>query len=89
MAYLTCPWCLMAQQVDEAAPTFHCYSCGSDLRFAECSSCGFKQSVRRDWSAFTCGRCGSKTELPRATGYEPGALKAYQVQGVGRSWPAV
>lgn len=89
MAYLTCPWCLTAQQVDEAAAMYHCFSCGSDLRFVECPRCGFKQTVRKDWRVFTCGRCETKADLPTEIRYGPGGLKAYQVQGAGRSWPAV
>jgi hypothetical protein len=42
--------------------------------------------VNKKWVAFSCGKCDAKVTLPRRWSYAD-AAKAYQVKGMGKSWP--
>ena len=86
MAYLTCPWCLTPQLVADDVISYRCFTCHGDIGFYPCPECGFSQTVNRKWSAFLCGRCDAKVDLPRRWSYGS-ASKAYQVRGTGKSWP--
>jgi len=42
--------------------------------------------VNKRWTAFTCGKCEAKVDLPRRWGYAV-ADRAREVQGTGHPWP--
>jgi hypothetical protein len=42
--------------------------------------------VTKRWTAFTCGKCEKKVELPRRWGYFVGT-PAMTVEGHGQPWP--
>ncbi len=86
MAYLTCPWCLTPQMVAEQADHYQCFTCYAEIRFAACANCGFKQTVNKKWTVYTCGNCESKGELPRRWSFAA-STKAREVEGSGASWP--
>lgn len=86
MAYLTCPWCLTPQMVGEDADYYQCFTCYGEIRFTTCPECGFRQTVSKKWTVFTCGNCEAKVELPRRWSYAA-STKAREVEGNGRSWP--
>lgn len=86
MAYVTCPWCLTPQLVGDDVGGYQCYTCYGEIRFFACPECGFRQTVSKKWTAFACGRCEAKVELPRRWGYSVTAT-AREIQGAGGSWP--
>ena len=86
MAYLTCPWCLTPQLVDDDAITYRCFTCYAEVGFFACSECGLTQTVNKRWKAFTCGRCEAKVDLPRRWSYGS-AARAFRVRGSGQGWP--
>lgn len=86
MPYLTCPWCLVPQNVDDRAPGYQCFTCYGQIRFFKCPDCGLVQTVSERWTAFTCGRCEKKVDLPHRWAYDPSA-KALFVEGTGHPYP--
>lgn len=86
MAYLTCPWCHTPQHVADEAAEYQCFSCYGDIRFFQCPHCSLVQTVNKRWTAFTCGKCDQKVDLPRRWGYATGA-KAGRVEGTGHPHP--
>jgi hypothetical protein len=86
MAYLTCPWCLVPQQVDDESAGYRCISCYGEVRFFRCPNCDLMQTVNSRWEAFTCGKCEQKVDLPRRWGYTAGS-KAISVRGTGQPYP--
>lgn len=86
MAYLTCPWCLTPQQVQDDAPGYQCFTCYGEIRFFKCPHCAFVQTVNKGWTAFTCGKCEEKVDLPRRWGYTVEA-RAVLVRGTGQTYP--
>ncbi|MGH2634836.1 MAG: hypothetical protein ACRDHU_01605 [Actinomycetota bacterium] len=86
MAYLTCPWCLTPQQIDDDSPGYQCFTCYGQIRFFQCPDCTLVQTVSQTWTAFTCGGCERKVDLPRRWGYSRSA-RAVLVQGTGKSYP--
>ena len=66
MAYLTCPDCVMPNTVGDDAVKFRCMSCCAEIVFETCADCGYKQSIPSRWhTAFTCGKCNAKCDIPR------------------------
>jgi predicted RNA-binding Zn-ribbon protein involved in translation (DUF1610 family) len=87
VTYLTCPDCLIPSAVADDAVRFLCFSCYAQIVFERCTSCDFTQSIPSRWQrAFTCGRCGSKVDIPRQRFYSSSA-KARTVQGHGHIYP--
>jgi hypothetical protein len=86
MPYLTCPWCLVPQHVEDGSPGYRCFTCYGQIRFFKCPLCGLVQTVSERWEAFTCERCEQKVDLPKRWGYDASA-KALLVEGTGRPYP--
>jgi hypothetical protein len=87
VAYLVCPDCMMPNHVGDDAAKYHCFSCHAEIVFETCRECGFEQSIPSRWqSAFTCGRCGERCEIPRTRLYST-ATKAIRVRGYGYVYP--
>jgi hypothetical protein len=86
VAYLTCPWCLAPQQVDDGAPGYQCITCYGEVKFFKCPHCGLVQTVNNRWEAFTCEQCEEKVDLPHRWGYSAQA-KAGLVRGTGQTYP--
>ena len=87
MAYLTCPDCMMPFSVADDAVKATCQSCFAELVFERCPQCNWDQSIPARWmTAFTCGKCSAKVEIPRTRLYST-STKARGVQGYGYSWP--
>lgn len=86
MAYLTCPWCMSPQLVGDEADSYQCFTCDGEIRFFECTKCGFKQTVNKRWTAFTCANCEAKVDLPRRWSYSS-STKARHVEGTAHPWP--
>ena len=86
MAFLTCPWCLTAQQIDDQAPGYQCFTCYGEVRFYQCPHCELVQTVNKTWTAFTCGKCDRKVDLPRRWGYSRSG-RAMLVRGTGKTYP--
>ena len=86
MAYLTCPWCLTPQLVGDESIGYQCFTCAAENVFFACTECGYRQTVSKGWTAFTCAKCEKKVDLPRRWGYAVGA-RAVMVQGHGQPWP--
>jgi hypothetical protein len=87
MAYLTCPDCMMPNPVADDAVHYACFSCFSRIVFDACPECGFHQAIPARWqSAFTCGKCGERVEIPRTRLYST-STKARAVQGYGYVYP--
>lgn len=86
MAYLTCPWCLTPQAVGDESIDYLCFTCAAQVGFFACTNCGLRQTVNKRWTAFTCGTCEAKVDLPRRWGYAV-ADRAREVQGTGHPWP--
>ena len=56
----------MPNAVGDDAIKYQCLSCFAEIVFETCLDCGFKQSVPARWNtAYTCGKCGVRCELPR------------------------
>jgi ribosomal protein S27E len=78
---------MMPTSVSDDAVKGTCQSCFSEFIFERCPECGFDQAIPTRWqSAFTCGRCEEKVEIPR-TGLYSTSTKARAVQGYGYSYP--
>jgi hypothetical protein len=86
VAYVTCPWCMTPQLVGDEEDGYRCVTCFGDMRFHTCPDCGFRQTVSEKWTAFTCGNCERKVDLPRRQTFAD-ATRARQVQGIGHPWP--
>ena len=87
VAYLTCPDCMMANDVGDDAVNYMCFSCYSQIVFETCKECGFQQSIPARWQlAYTCGKCGERGEIPRRRGYAT-STKARVVRGYGYTYP--
>lgn len=86
MAYLTCPWCLVPQQVDDRASGYQCITCYGEVKFFACPHCELLQTVNKRWTAFTCWRCDRKVDLPHRWGFSEEA-RARFVKGTGRPYP--
>ncbi len=86
MAYLTCPRCLTPQLVGDESIEYQCFTCAAQNAFFECPGCGYKQTVSKRWSAFTCSNCEATVDLPRRWGYAVGA-RASRVRGHAQPWP--
>jgi len=86
VAYLACPWCLTPQLVADDSIAYRCFTCYGEIAFYPCPECAFPQTVNKKWVAFSCGKCDAKVTLPRRWSYAD-AAKAYQVKGMGKSWP--
>jgi ribosomal protein S27E len=87
MAYLTCPDCMMPSPVGDDAVKFACMSCWTEIVFETCPECGYKQSIPSRWhTAYTCGKCGIRCELPRRRMYST-STKALGVEGYGYVYP--
>ena len=86
MAYLTCPWCLTPQLIADDAAEYQCFTCYGEIRFFQCPACELVQTVNKRWTAFTCGRCARKVDLPYRWGYAD-ASKARRVTGMAHPYP--
>ena len=86
MAYLTCPWCLTPQLIADDAAEYQCFTCYGEIRFFQCPECETVQTVNKRWTAFTCGHCDRKVDLPFRWGYAS-AAKAVKVTGTGHPYP--
>jgi hypothetical protein len=86
VAYLTCPWCLTPQLVADDSIMYRCFTCYGEIGFYPCPECGYAQTVNKKWVAFSCGKCDAKVTLPHRWSFTD-AAKAYQVRGMGKSWP--
>jgi hypothetical protein len=87
MAYLTCPDCRMPNSMPDDSARFMCMSCFAEIVFYACEACGYKQANPARWqSAFTCGKCERKVDIPRRKSYAL-ATKARQVEGYGYQYP--
>jgi len=86
VAYLTCPWCLTPQLIADDAMEYQCFTCYGEIRFFECPSCGTLQTVNKRWTAFTCGKCRQKADLPQRWGYS-NASRALRVRATGKPYP--
>lgn len=87
MAYLTCPDCMMPNSVGDDAIKYACMSCYAEIVFETCHACAFKQSIPSRWmTAYTCGYCEAKNELPRRRMYST-STKAIGVRGYGYVYP--
>jgi hypothetical protein len=86
VAYLTCPWCHTPQLVGDEAAEYRCFTCYGEIRFFQCPHCRLTQTVNKKWTAFTCGKCEEKVDLPHRWGYASSA-KAVRVEGMGHPYP--
>ncbi len=87
MAYLTCPDCMMPNPVSDDVAAYACYTCAARIVFVGCPDCGFMQSIPERWqTAFTCGRCGERVEIPRRRSYAT-STTARRVEGYGYMYP--
>jgi hypothetical protein len=87
MAYLTCPDCMMPNPVGDDVVKYSCFSCFAEIVFERCPECRFDQSIPARWeTAFTCGKCAAKVDIPRTRLYST-STKARGVQGYGYSYP--
>jgi ribosomal protein S27E len=87
MAYLTCPDCRMPNSMSDDSANFTCMSCFAQVIFQTCEGCGYRQAIPSRWqTAFTCGKCDRKVDIPRTRSYAL-ATKARQVEGYGHSYP--
>jgi hypothetical protein len=86
VAYLTCPWCLVPQNVDDRAPGYQCLTCYGEVKFFKCPHCELVQTVNSRWTAFTCQHCLEKVDLPHRWGYSAEA-RAVLVKGTGQPYP--
>ncbi len=87
MPYLTCPDCRVQQQVDDEAIEYRCISCAAGVVFEPCPTCGYTQTIASRWqTAFTCGKCGRRVEIPRTRTFGASS-KAKAVRGYGDSFP--
>ena len=87
MAYLTCPDCMMPNSVGDDAVKYMCFSCSAEIIFENCTTCGVGQAIPSRWqSAFTCGKCGAKVDIPRQRFYSTSA-KAKDARGYGYIYP--
>jgi hypothetical protein len=87
MAYLTCPDCRMPNSAADDEPQFLCLSCFAHIVFYTCGGCGFRQAIPQRWqTAFTCGKCDAKVDIPRTRSYAL-STKARDVQGYGYQYP--
>lgn len=86
MAYPTCPWCLTPQLIPDEAAEYRCFTCYAEVRFFECPNCALVQTVSKRWTAFTCGKCDRKVDLPFRWAYA-GAAKAVGAHGMGHPYP--
>jgi RecJ-like exonuclease len=88
MAYLTCPWCKSPQLVADEAAEYQCYTCYGDVRFSKCPNCNLTQTVNKNWTSFTCGKCARKVDIPREWSYGT-AVKAFRVEGIAKPFPDI
>jgi hypothetical protein len=86
MPYLTCPWCLVPQYVEDRSPGYQCLTCYGKIRFFKCPMCELVQTVNERWEAFTCEGCEQKVDLPYRWSYDPSA-RALLVKGTGHPYP--
>lgn len=87
MAYLTCPDCMMPNNVGDDAVRYHCFSCSAEIIFETCADCGYEQAVPARWQvAFTCGQCRTRCILPRQRFYSS-STKAKKVRGYAYVYP--
>ena len=87
MAYLTCPDCRMSTQVSDDSIQYMCFGCFAQIIFASCPDCGFDQAIPARWqSAFSCGKCAVRVEIPRVHLYAT-STKAMVVSGYGYTYP--
>jgi hypothetical protein len=86
VAYPTCPWCLTPQLIADEAAEYRCFTCYAEVRFFVCPHCSLAQTVSKRWSAFTCGKCDRKVDLPFRWGYAD-AAKAMAARGTGHPYP--
>lgn len=87
MAYLTCPDCRMPNSVADDAIKYLCLSCFAQIVFQSCPECSFEQAIPSRWqTAFTCGKCGVRVEIPRTRLYSS-STKAFAVKGYGHVYP--
>jgi predicted RNA-binding Zn-ribbon protein involved in translation (DUF1610 family) len=49
-----------------------CFTCAAQNAFFACTECGYRQTVSKRWTAFTCAKCDKKVDLPRRWGYSVG-----------------
>ena len=70
---------------DDAAE-YQCFTCYGEIRFFECPECHLVQTVNTRWTAFPCGGCDRKVDLPYRWGYA-GSSKALRVRGTGQPFP--
>ena len=79
----------MPNAVGDDAIKYQCLSCFAEIVFETCLDCGFKQSVPARWNtAYTCGKCGVRCELPRRRLYAS-STKARGVEGYGYTFPRI
>jgi hypothetical protein len=77
----------MPNAVGDDAVSYHCMSCFAEIIFENCAECSYKQSIPARWhTAFTCGKCGARCELPRRRMYSS-STKARGVEGYGYTYP--
>jgi hypothetical protein len=86
MAYVTCPWCLTPQLIADDVAEYRCFTCYGEIRFFQCPECETLQTVNKKWTAFTCGKCDRKVELPPRWSYA-GAVKALRVTATAQPYP--
>jgi hypothetical protein len=79
----------MPNAVGDDAIKYQCLSCFAEIVFETCAGCGYRQSVPVRWhTAFTCGRCDARCELPRRRMFGS-STKAQGVEGYGFAYPRV
>ena len=87
MPYLTFPDCRVPQQVDDEAIEYRCITCAAGIVFESCAQCGYCQAIASRWqTAFTCGKCERRVEIPRVRSVGTSA-KAKDVEGYGYTYP--
>jgi DNA-directed RNA polymerase subunit RPC12/RpoP len=72
--------------VGDESIDYICFTCAAKNAFFACTECGYRQTVTKRWTAFTCAKCEKKVDLPRRWGYSVGT-PAMTVQGHGQPWP--
>jgi hypothetical protein len=79
----------MPNSVGDDAIKYQCMSCYAEIVFETCAICGYKQSIPTRWhSAYTCGKCDARCELPRRRLYSS-STKAVGVEGYGFAYPRI
>jgi hypothetical protein len=78
---------MMPNHVGDDVIRYRCFSCHAEVVFETCDECGYAQSIPSRWqSAYACGRCGARCEIPRMRRYAT-STKAVRVDGFGYVYP--